>query len=88
MWSQRNTDFLGGIRHECGRNLTDMWMERLLASGNVTHTVLVLGITETEENFMLLEGSGVNWADHRPARFSLYQISPGHHTAFKGAARM
>lgn len=59
LWAQRNVDFLGGISLECGRNFTEMWMVRLLASGKVTHTVLVLGMTETEENVMLLEGSGL-----------------------------
>lgn len=75
-----------------------MWMVRLLASGKVAETVLVLGITETEENVMLLEGSGVTWKVvistweapvpvHRPARFNFCPISPGHHIAFEGATQ-
>lgn len=89
-------NFLGGVSHECGRNLTAMWMARLLASGKVTHTVLVLAITQTEEKVVLLEGSGVKWKVaistwevpvpvHRPARFNLCPIS---HIASKGAAQM
>jgi len=41
-------NILGGISHKCGRNLTETWMVRLLASGKVTYTLLVLGIIETE----------------------------------------
>lgn len=99
MWSQKNINFLGGISHECGRNLTERWMVRLLASGNVTHTMLILGITKSEENVVLLGGSGVKqkvvistWEVpvpvHTSATFNLCPVSPGHYIAFKGAAQM
>lgn len=58
-----------------------------------------IGITKTEENVMLLGGSGVKqkvvistWEVpvpvHTSATFSLCPISPGHYIAFKGAAQM